>query len=89
MKDKRLIKISQHIDIFINDSRFKVLSYKLDNDNRFLRIKTKIKGQKFPCNGIVIISLPDNENITTLSTEYHSMYNDEKTETWEYRLLTE
>ena len=89
MKDKRLIKISQHIDIFINDSRFKVLSCKLDNDNRFLRIKTKIKGQKFPCDGIVIISLPDNENITTLSTEYHSMYNDEKTETWEYRLLTE
>ena len=89
MKDKRLIKNNNHIDIFINDSKFKILSCKLNNDSGILRIKTKIKGQKFPCDGIVVVSLPDNESIITLSAKYHCMYNDSKIETWEYILLTD
>lgn len=89
MKDKRLIKNSQHIDIFINDSKFKVLSFKIDNDNRLLHIKTKIKGQKFPCEGTVVVSITDGENTNNISAVYHSMSNDEKIETWKYRLLTD
>ena len=89
MKDKRLIKISQHIDIFINDSRFKVLSCKLDNDNRLLRIKTKIKGQTFPCNGRIIVSIPNGDSVANISVIYHSMSSDEKIENWEYKLITD
>ncbi len=89
VKDKRLLKNSQHIDIFINDSKFKVLSCKLNNDSGILRIKTKIRGQKFPCDGIVAVSLPYNESTTMLSAKYHCMYNDSKVETWEYILLTD
>ena len=89
MKDKRLIKINQHIDEFINDSKFKVLSCQINSENKILRIKTKIRGQKFPCDGAVVVSIINEENITKISAIYHSMYSDEKTETWEYKLLND
>lgn len=53
-------KIKQHYDIFINDKKYKVLTCNICEEKRLL-LKTKIKGQDFPQNGKLLISIPSDD----------------------------
>ena len=89
MTDKRINKVKQHFDIFINDQKFKVISCKIDEVNGMLSIKTKIFGQAFPRNGRVTITIPSQNSMQDLSVVFHSMSKDSSIEHWEYVIKSE
>jgi len=86
MNDKRMDKIKQHYDVFINDCIFKVISCKVD-DNRFLSIKTKVFGQKFPQGGRIIINIPSENISKELMLSPPVMFKDPSIERWEYSVI--
>ena len=88
MKDKRVDKIKQHIDIFFNNQKFKVLSCKIDETGNSLSIKTKVFGQDFPHNGRFIIDIPSQNTTRDLSIVFQSMGKDSSVEHWEYTIKT-
>lgn len=89
MKDKRIDKIKQHVDMFFDDQMFKVISCKIDNANGILLIKTKIFGQRFPHNGRFTISIPSQNTTQDLTVVFRSMSKDSSIEHWEYTIKTE
>ncbi len=89
MKDKRINKVKQHFDIFINDQKFKVISCKIDEANGTLSIKTKIFGQAFPHNGRFIITIPSQNTFHDLSVVFRAMTKDTVIEHWEYVIKAE
>lgn len=87
MKDKRINKIKQHIDVFINGHKFRVISCKIDDEKGILSIKTKIFGQVFPYNGRFIIIIPS-ENLTRdLYVSFRTMSSNTAIEHWEYSII--
>ncbi len=89
MKDKRIIKVKQHFDMFFNNQKFKVISCKIDEANRIVSIKTKIFGQPFPNNGCFTITIPSQNTMRDLSVVFRSMGKDSSIEHWEYTIKTE
>ncbi len=89
MKDKRIEKAKQHIDMFFNDQKFKVISCKIDEANGILSIKTKIFGQDFPQNGRFTIAIPSQNTMQDLSVVFRSMSKVPAIEYWEYTIKTE
>ena len=84
MNDKRMGKIKQHFDFFINSKKYKVLSYKISMEDHVLSIKTKIKGQAFPQDGLVSISIPSENFSEDLRISFKSMCCTLSIEEWEY-----
>ena len=89
MKDKRISKVKQHLDVLINGQKFKVISCKINEVDGTLSIKTKIFGQEFPHNGRFIISSPSQNTIQDLLVVFRSMSKDSSIEHWEYTIKTE
>ena len=87
MKDTRIAKIKQHYDIFINDLKYKVIAFNINEEESILTIKTKIKGQAFPLNGQFHISIPSKKHSKNIQVEFKSMSSDVKIEIWEYTIL--
>ena len=86
MKDKRLEKIKKHYNIQIDNQKFKILSFKVDQDHSIFTIKTKNMGQHFPHGNNCQVLIPD-DTIHSLTIGFKTMYKDEKIETWEYTIL--
>ena len=89
MRDKRIDKVKQHFDMFFNTQKFKVISCKIDEQNKFLLIKTKIFGQDFPHIGHFTIAIPSQNTMQDLSVVFRSMSKDSSIEHWEYTIITE
>ena len=89
MKDKRISKVKQHFEMFFGDRKFKVISYKIDEADSILSIKTKIFGQDFPHNGRFTIAIPSQDTMQDLSVEFQSMSKDSSIEHWEYTIKVE
>lgn len=87
MKDKRLDKITQHYDIYINNHKYKVLSCKILKDERKLSIKTKIRGQSFPHSGLLHLVIPTENISIELHASFHSMSSNAAIEHWEYTII--
>ena len=89
MKDKRINKVKQHFDMFFNNQKFKIISYKIDEADSILFIKTKIFGQDFPHNGRFTITIPSQNTMQDLSVVFRSMSRDSSIEHWEYTIKAE
>ena len=89
MKDKRINKVKQHFDMFFNNQKFKIISYKIDEADSILFIKTKIFGQDFPHNGRFTIVIPSQNTMQDLSVVFRSMSKDSSIEHWEYTIKAE
>ena len=89
MKDKRINKVKQHFDMFFNHQKFKIISYKIDEADSILFIKTKIFGQDFPHNGRFTIVIPSQNIMQDLSVVFRSMSKDSSIEHWEYTIKAE
>ena len=87
MRDKRIEKVKQHFDIFINGQKFKVLSIKIDEVNSTVSIKTKIFGQAFPHEGRFVISVPSQELTRALTLAFRFGTKDGSVERWEYSIV--
>ena len=85
MKDKRIDKVKQHFDLFLNGRKFKVIYCKIDTSNRTLSIKTKIFGQDFPDSGCVTVAIPSENISQDLYISFRSMSSNATIEHWEYR----
>ncbi len=89
MKDKRISKVKQHVEMFFNDRKFKVISCKIDEAEGTLSINTKIFGQDFPRNGRFTIAIPSQDTMQDLSVVFRSMSKDSAIEHWEYTIKPE
>lgn len=87
MKDKRLDKITQHYDLFINNQKYKVLSCKILEVEHRLSIKTKIRGQAFPHSGRFDILIPSEKLSIELCVAFQSMSSSAAIEHWEYTIV--
>ena len=87
MRDKRISKIRQHIDIFLNDQKFKVLSYKIDMNGGYLSFKTKVFGQDFPHDGRFTITIPTKNIMQDVCISFRSMSSNTVLEHWEYTIM--
>lgn len=79
-------KIKQHFDIYINNKKYKVIACKICKKDNVLHIKTKIKGQAFPQNGIVNISISSVRISEDLCISFKSMGCTPSIEDWEYTI---
>ncbi|MBE6754289.1 MAG: hypothetical protein E7559_08080 [Ruminococcaceae bacterium] len=84
MKDKRMDKIAQHYDIFIDGKKFKVLSCTVHEDGHSVSIKTKVRGQAFPRSGLLVIGTPAENAHEEISVRYKTMCSSPAIEHWEY-----
>ena len=89
MKDKRINKVKQHFDMFMNNQKFKTISCKIDEADGILSIKTKVFGQYFPHNGRFTIVIPSLNTMQDLSIVFRSMSKDSSIEHWEYTIKAE
>ena len=89
MKDKRIVKIQQHFDIFFNNQKFKAISCKINEADATLLITTKIFSQDFPHNGRFTITIPSQNVIHNFSIVFRSMYKNPSIERWEYTITAE
>lgn len=86
MKDKKIEKIKQHYDIYINDVKFKVIACNINKDKRTLSIKTKIRGQSFPENGQLTIKIPSLDYSQSVCATFEYMMDSTKIEHWVYHI---
>lgn len=89
MKDKRITKVKQHFDLFLDDRKFKVTSCRISDADGTLSIKTKIFGQPFPHDGHFILTIPSQNTVRNLSLAFRSMTKDPAIEHWEYSFRKE
>ena len=89
MRDNQIDKVKRHFDMFFNTQKFKVISCKIDEQNKLLSIKTKIFGQAFPHNGHFTIAIPSQNTMQKLSVVFQSMRKDSSIEHWEYTIKSE
>ena len=89
MKDKRIDKITQHYDIYINDRKYKVLSCSICEQEHKLSVKTKIRGQDFPRYGHFTITIPAENISQDFCISFQSMGSNTAIEHWEYTILPE
>lgn len=88
MKDKRLEKVNKHYNVLIDGKSFKVMNYIISNDNQTLRLITKIRGQKFPDESIVVIEIPTSENNKiVLKGNWKGLLSKPALEEWEYEII--
>lgn len=87
MKDKRTEKIKKHYNILVNGKSFKVMNYLISNDNKILSIRTKIRGQSFPTDSVVIIEIPTLESNIVLQCKYKSLLSSPVLEEWEFEIV--
>lgn len=87
MKDKRTEKIKKHYNILVNGKSFKVMNYLISNDNKILSIRTKIRGQAFPTDSVVIIEIPTLESNIVLQCKYKALLSSPILEEWEFEIV--
>ena len=87
MSDKRMEKIKLHYDIYINDLKYKVIACVINEEKGTLSLKTKVRGQMFPKNGLVTLCIPSKEYTKTLNLAFKGMLTQPKLEHWEYVIL--
>lgn len=89
MNDKRIVKIKQHYNVFLNGSKFKVISCEIDEENGMLSIKTKVFGQRFPQDGSVKMVIPSQGVSRELSVSFCHMDSTPVIEHWVYTIIQE
>lgn len=87
MKDKRTEKTKNHYNIFIDEKPFKVMNYSISNDNKSLSVRTKIRGQSFPTNSVVVIKIPTLESNIVLQCKYKFLLSSPVLEEWKFEIV--
>lgn len=87
MKDKRTEKIKKHYSILVDGKPFKIMNYIISNDNKTLRLITKIKGQEIPTDSVVVIEIPTLESKVILECKYKSLFSNPTLVEWEFEIV--
>ncbi len=87
MKDKRTEKIKKHYNILVDRKPFKIMNYIISNDNKTLRLITKIRGQQISTDSLVVIEIPTLENNIVLECKYKTLLSSPILEEWEFEII--
>lgn len=87
MKDKRTEKIKKHYNIFVNGKSFKIMNHIISNDNKTLRLITKIRGQQISTDSLVVIEIPTFENNIVFECKYKALLSSPILEEWEFEII--
>ncbi len=87
MKDKRTEKIKKHYSILVDGKPFKIMNYIISNDNKTLRLITKVRGQKVPADSVIVIEIPKFESKVTVECKYKSLLSSPILEEWEFEII--
>lgn len=87
MKDKRTEKIKKHYSILVDGKPFKIMNYIISNDNKTLRLITKIRGQQISTDSVVVIEIPAIESKVVLECKYKSLLSSPTLEEWEFKII--
>ena len=87
MKDKRTEKIKKHYSILVDGKSFKIMNYIISNDNKTLRLITKVRGQKVPVDSAIVIEIRKLESKVTVECKYKSLLSSPTLEEWEFEII--
>lgn len=87
MKDKRTEKIKKHYNILVDGKPFKIINYIISNDNKTIRLITKIRSQKIPTNSVVIIEIPTPESKVILQGNFKGLLATPALQEWEFEII--
>ena len=87
MKDTRIEKIKKHYKILVDGREIKIINHSITNDDKLLRIRTKVRGQTLSTNSIVIIEIPTQENNIVLNCKYKTLLSTPVLEEREFEII--